>query len=98
MPPGGQTLDRLERSFQVRIERLIDQGMSRVLGRRRTHKKKQRRQVSNLPSRGQTLDRFKRFVSVAMAVRLHVLVSQTHVHFHELLSWVITREAASVQW
>ena len=32
-------------------------------------------------------NRFERFASVAMAVRLHVLVSQTHVHSHELLSW-----------
>ena len=42
-------------------------------------------------------NRFERFASVAMAVRLHVLVSQTHVHSHELLSWVITRDNAGVQ-
>ena len=42
-------------------------------------------------------NRFERFASVAMAVRLHVLVSQTHVHSHELLSWVIARDISGVQ-
>ena len=42
------------------------------------------------------LDRFKRFASEAMAARLHVLISQKHVHSYESLSWVITRDVAGV--
>ena len=43
-------------------------------------------------------NRFKRLTSVTVAARLHVLVSQKHVHSHESLPWVITRsDIAGVQ-
>ena len=41
-------------------------------------------------------NRFERFASEAMAARLHVLTLQNHVHSHESLYWVITRDVAGV--